>query len=150
MIQHFQSNGSEQISLNTSKTEIVIIRPKHKIITKHLNFRIIGEKINLSTTVKYLGVILHELSKDLEQQGHINFLLIKLNRAAGLLSKIWHYVPKFHLKSSFCSQDIQIFVFSSSHFFFPVSHCFRGSFKKNLKFCDIMNYLNKNLITHFV
>ena len=27
-------------SLNTSKTELVIFKPKNKIITKHLNFRI--------------------------------------------------------------------------------------------------------------
>ena len=29
-----------------------------------------------------------------------------------------------HLKSYFLSQDIQIFVFLSSHLFFPVGHCF--------------------------
>ena len=61
-----------------------MFRPKHKIITKHLNFRISGEKINLSTTVKHLGIILYE---HLEWQGYINSLLIKLNRAAGLISK---------------------------------------------------------------
>ena len=54
----------------------------------------------------------------------------------------------FHLKSSFCSRDIQIFVYSSSPLFFPVSHCFRGWFKKNLKVYDVINCLNKNLITH--
>ena len=58
---------ANKISLNTSKTEIVIFRQKHKIITKHLNFRISGEKINLSMTVKYLGVILVSiLSEHLE------------------------------------------------------------------------------------
>ena len=56
----------------------------------------------------------------------------------------------FHLKSSFCSQDIQFFVFSSSSLFFPVSHCFRGWFKRNLKIYDVINCLNKNFITHFV
>ena len=39
-----------------------------------------------------------------------------------------------------------IFVFPS---FFPVSHCFRGWSKKNLKIYDVINCLNKNL-THFV
>ena len=29
----------------------------------------------------------------------------------------------FHVKSSFCSRDIQIFVFPSSPLFLPVSHC---------------------------
>ena len=56
----------------------------------------------------------------------------------------------FHLKSSFRSWDIQIFVFSSSPLFFPVSHCFRGWSKKNLKVYDVINCLNKNLITHFL
>ena len=65
-------------------------------------------------------------------------------------SKIMKNVFLFHLKSSFRSRDIQIFVFSSSPLFFPVSHCFRGWFKKNLKVYDVINCLNKNLITHFV
>ena len=50
LVQWFEAN---KVSLNTSKTEIVVFRPKHKIITKHLNFRMRGEKINLSSTVKY-------------------------------------------------------------------------------------------------
>ena len=56
----------------------------------------------------------------------------------------------FDLKSSFCSRNIQIFVFSSSPLFFPVCHCFRGWSKKNLEAYDIINCLNKNLITHLV
>ena len=54
----------------------------------------------------------------------------------------------FHLKSSFCSWDIQIFVYSSSPLFFPVKHCFRSWFKKNLKVCDVINCWNNNLIKH--
>ena len=56
----------------------------------------------------------------------------------------------FYLKSSFRSRDIQCFVFLSSPLFLPVSQCFRGWWKINLKVCDIINCLNKNLITHFV
>ena len=56
----------------------------------------------------------------------------------------------FHLKSSFCSRDIQIFVIPSSPFFLPISHCFRFWSKKNLKAHDVINCLNKNLIIHFV
>ena len=56
----------------------------------------------------------------------------------------------FHLKSSFRSQDIQIFVFSSSPLFLPVSHCFIGWVEENLKVYEVINCLNKNLITHFV
>ena len=48
---------------------------------------------------------------------------------------------------------IEIFKFSYFHlplFFFPVSHCVRGWFKKNLKVYDVILCLNKNLITLFV
>ena len=55
----------------------------------------------------------------------------------------------FHLKSSFRSRDIQIFAFLSSPLFSPVSHCFRGHSKKNLKVYDVINCLNKNLMTHY-
>ena len=56
----------------------------------------------------------------------------------------------FHLKSSFRSRDIQIFVFLSFPLFPPVSHCFRGWWNINLKVYDVINCLNKDLITHFV
>ena len=54
----------------------------------------------------------------------------------------------FHLKRSFHSGDIQIFVFSRSPLFRPVSHCFRCWFKNNVKVYDVLNCLSKNLITH--
>ena len=56
----------------------------------------------------------------------------------------------FHLKISFRSRDIQVFVFPSSPLFPPASHCFRGWSKINLKVYDAINCLNKNLITHFI
>ena len=65
-------------------------------------------------------------------------------------SKTTTNVFLFHRKSSFHSRDIQIFVFASSPLFIPFSHCFRGCSKINLKVYDIINCLNKNLITQFV
>ena len=82
LVQWLRSN---KISLNTNKTEILLFRPKGKTITKHLNFRISRERIKTSTTVKYLGIPLHE---HLNWQPHIDSLVTKLSRTAGLLSKI--------------------------------------------------------------
>ena len=65
-------------------------------------------------------------------------------------SKTIKNVFLFHLKSSFHSWDIHIFLFSSSPLFFPVSHCFKGWSKKNLKIHYVISCLNKNLISHFV
>ena len=56
----------------------------------------------------------------------------------------------FHLKSSFCSQDIQFFVFLSFPIFLLVGHCFRAWLKINLNVHDIINSLNKSSIIHFV
>ena len=65
---------------------------------------------------------------------------------------LWKLRKMFFIssKSSFRSRDIQICVFSSSLLFLHVSHCFTGWSKKNLKVYDVINGLNKNLITHFV
>ena len=99
-------NGSEQIfkSLNTSKTELVIFKPKNKIITKHLNFRISGQKIKPSPQVKYLEIILQddlqvETKKETKKE---------TSRSTGLLSKVRHYVPKHLLRTIYHS-------ISSSH-----------------------------------
>ena len=64
-------------------------------------------------------------------------------------SKTMKNVYLFHLKSSFRSRDIQIIVFPFPPLFSPVSHCFGGWYKKNLKVYDDINCLNKKL-THFV
>ena len=82
---------ANKILLNASKTEIVLFKSKNKSkVTKHLNFRISGQKIIPVSKVKYLGILLDE---------HLNFndqfqqLYQKLNRATGMLAKIRHYVP---------------------------------------------------------
>ena len=51
---------ANKVSLNTSKTEIIIFRPRKKQITKYLNFRISGPKIITYSNVKYLGITLEE------------------------------------------------------------------------------------------
>ena len=45
---------ANKISLNSSKTEIIIFKSKKKKITKNLNFRVSGQKINTKTHSKYL------------------------------------------------------------------------------------------------
>ena len=87
---------ANKISLNTSKTEIVLFRSKRKTITKKLNFRISGQNIPISKSVKYLGVMLNE---NLSWDSHMAYILPKLNRGLGLLSKIRYYVPKFLLRT---------------------------------------------------
>ena len=83
---------SNKISLNADKTELVIFSPKRKQITKHLNFRISGQKIEISTRVKYLEI---QIDQHLNWNEHIKNIIPKLSRAIGELSKIRHYEPNF-------------------------------------------------------
>ena len=45
---------ANELLSNTSKTELVMSKFKNKIITKHLNFCISGQKIKLSFQVKQI------------------------------------------------------------------------------------------------
>ena len=87
---------SNKISLNASKTEIIIFKTKLKTITKHLNFRVSGHKINRTTSIKYLGV---HLSNSITWEIHFKNVQTKLNRAIGLLFKIRHYTHYRHYTS---------------------------------------------------
>ena len=59
-----------------------------------------AKKINLSNKVRYLGT---EIEQHLDWNVHVKNVIPKLNRAIGILSKIWHYVPKFLLKTIYYS-----------------------------------------------
>ena len=76
---------TNRILLNVDETEIIIFRPKRKTITKKMNFRVSGKKVKITTSTKYLGLILDE---HLTWTLHIKTLKTKLSRANGLLAKI--------------------------------------------------------------
>ena len=61
-----------------------------------MNFGVSGQKINTTASVKYLGEYLND---SLTWETHFKNLVLKLNRAIGLLSKVRHYAPKFLLKT---------------------------------------------------
>ena len=51
---------ANKLSLNPSKTEIIIFKAKTKKIAKHLNFRLSGQKIRIKNNVKYLGITMQD------------------------------------------------------------------------------------------
>ena len=59
------------------ETEIIIFKRKNKQIQKHLNFRVSGQKIEITNSVKYLGIQL--LNDSLTWKIHLISLLPKLN-----------------------------------------------------------------------
>ena len=85
------------MSLNTSKTEILLLRPKSKTnITKHLDFRISGQYIPWKTQVQYLDLTINE---HLDWDLYFSQLNKKLDRGIGLLAKITQFTLKHLLKT---------------------------------------------------
>ena len=80
---------ANKISLNASKTELLLFRHPNKKIDFDLKIKINGKKIFPSTHVKYLGIY---IDNHLNWKFHVNELSAKLSRANGMLSKIRHYV----------------------------------------------------------
>ena len=92
---------ANKISLNSSKTELILFRSKQKTINKNLNFRISGQKLHPQTSVKYLGV---QIDEHFTFHTHLKTLVQKLSRAVGMLAKVRHYVPQDTLKKTFTMQ----------------------------------------------
>ena len=80
---------SNKISLNATKTEVIIFRSKRKKLDKNLNLFLDNHKLETSKKVKYLGVILDE---HLEWSSHFEYLSSKLRKANGMLLNIRQYL----------------------------------------------------------
>ena len=87
---------ANKISLNCSKTELVIFHNKKKSNNFVYRFLINGHKLIPTSNLKYLGVTIDE---KLSGEQHCKILTGKLNRANGMLCKIRHFVTSVELKS---------------------------------------------------
>ena len=77
------------------------------------------------------------------------FYQISISHQMIALQKLWKmfFIPS---KKLFSLSRYSNFCISIFPLFLPVSHCFRAWSKINLKVYDVINCLNKSLITHFV
>ena len=87
---------ANKISLNASKTEILIFRHPNKPINYDLNNKLDGKRIYPSKFVKYLGIL---IDPHLSWNYHSKMLAPKLSRAVGMLAKIRHFVTTENLRN---------------------------------------------------
>ena len=80
---------ANKISLNASKTELIVFRDPRRKSGHELKIKIDGKKLVPSKFVKYLGIL---IDCHLTWNVHTVELKTKLSRAVGMLSKIRHYV----------------------------------------------------------
>ena len=91
---------ANKISLNSSKTELIIFKDKNKI-TPSLKIKLNGIKLAPKTEIKYLGLTMDE---HLTFHTHINITNAKLKRANNLLALSRHYLPRNLLKQIYYAQ----------------------------------------------
>ena len=106
-----------------------------------MNFRVSGQKINTTTSVKYLGVYLND---SLTWETHFKNLIPKLNRAIGLLSKVRHYTPKFLLKTIYYSLFNSHLIYASQIWGQTKTKLFQEVVKLQNKVIRIINFLPFN------
>ena len=87
---------ANKISLNKSKTEMLIFRHPNKTLDYVLKIKLDGKKIYPSKYVKYLGILIDPY---LNLSYHIDLLAPKLSRANGILSKLRHFVTIDNLRN---------------------------------------------------
>ena len=134
----FQWIRSNKLSLNAGKTEIIIFKRKHQVITKYLNFRVSSQKINPTTSVKYLRVFLND---SLTWTTHLTNLVPKLNRAIGLLVKIRHYTSKSLLKTIYYSLFNSHLIYACHIWGQTKANLFKEVQKLQEKALQIINFL---------
>ena len=88
LVQWLRSNI---LSLNETKTELIIFRSPWKHFRREPDIRINNYKLKLHSNIKYLGILIDEV---LSWNKQIDDICTKLARANGVLSKLRHFVPR--------------------------------------------------------
>ena len=88
--------NTNKISLNVSKTELIIFKPKRKPLDFNMKIKLNGKILFPTDSVKYLGV---KIDGKLNWKSHVNAAATKLNQANAMLYKVRDFVNPNILKS---------------------------------------------------
>ena len=106
-----------------------------------MSFRVSRQKINTTTSAKYLGVYLND---SLTWETHFKNLIPKLNRTIRLLSKVRHYMSKFLLKMIYYSLFNSHLIYASQIWGQIKTKLFQEVVKLQNKAIRIINFLPFN------
>ena len=87
-----------KISLNVSKTELIIFKPKRKPLDFNMKIKLNGKRLYPTDSVKYLGV---KIDSKLNWKSHVNATATKLNQANAMLYRVRDFVNANILKSNY-------------------------------------------------
>ena len=87
---------ANKLSLNESKTKLLLFRPINKLNLTLSNIKLNGHLLTLAKSVTYLGI---EIDKTLSWNNRIEVLAKKLSKTNLILSKLRYYIPTETLTS---------------------------------------------------
>ena len=88
--------NANKICLNVSKTEVVLFKLSRKPTDDPLKLKLNGKRLYPTNSVKYLGI---DIDDNLNWKQQISDIVIKLNKANSILSKLRHFINRKTLKS---------------------------------------------------
>ena len=92
--------SANKLSLNVSKSVMVIFRSARKNLNRNIEIKINKEVIKEKEYTKYLGII---LDNTLNWDKHIKHVNIKISKGTGILARLRHLVPKETVRSLYFS-----------------------------------------------
>ena len=95
--------NANKISLNVSKTEIIIFKPERKPQDFNMKIKLNEKRLYPTDSVKYLGV---KIDSKLNWKNHVNATATKLNRANVMLYKVREFVKANILKSIYLNHTL--------------------------------------------
>ena len=81
---------ASKLTLNTNKSNFVIIKPRQKKVPKKIQLSINGDHLNESDCVKYLGVLIDNKLTWKQDIQHVN---TKVAKSIDILAKMRHFAP---------------------------------------------------------
>ena len=81
--------NANKISLNVSKTELILFKSKMKKLDFDFKLKLNGKRLYLTESVKYLG---NKIDENLTRNDHINDIAIKPNRANAMVFKVREFI----------------------------------------------------------
>ena len=94
-LKNWLNANANKISLNVSKTELILFKPKMKKLDFDLKLKLNGKRIYPTKSVKYLGI---KIDGNLTWIDYINDIAIKPNKANAMLFKVREFLNIKFLK----------------------------------------------------
>ena len=88
--------NANKISLNVSKTELIIFKPKRKPLDFNVKIKLNGKRVYPTDSMRYLGV---KIDSKLNWRSYVNAIATKLNHANAMLYKVRDCVDANILKA---------------------------------------------------